>query len=68
MKKALTLTLALFLAMASNQALAATTKCKITAIKDGTISLDCGSKADTFKIGDEVKIRAAKKQKAIEGC
>ena len=68
MKKSLTLILALFLVTASSHALAATTKCTITAVEDNSISLDCGTKAKVFKVGDEVKIRTAKKVKAIEGC
>lgn len=69
MKKIMTLTLALTLAVASSHALAASEKCTIAAVKDDVITLNCGAKADSFKLGDEVKIRTAKTQKkAIEGC
>ena len=68
MKRAMILTLSLFIAAAASNSLAATTKCTVTAVNDNSISLDCGIKAKAFKIGDEVKVRAAKKEKAIEGC
>ena len=68
MKKAITLTLALFLAVASNQALAATATCTITTASDKGITLDCGAKNDSFKSGESVRIRTAKQKKAIEGC
>ncbi len=64
MKKTVIVTLAMFLTIASSQAMAATTKCKVTAVDDNTISLDCGSKAKVFKVDDEVKIRASKKKKS----
>lgn len=69
MKRIITIALALSLATASTHALAASGKCKITAINNSTITLDCGSTSESFNIGDEVKIRTEKKQKkAIEGC
>ncbi|PLX48695.1 MAG: hypothetical protein C0613_09780 [Desulfobulbaceae bacterium] len=68
MKKATILTLALFLAVASNQALAATATCTVTTASDQGITLDCGVKNDSFKSGDTVKVRTAKQRKAIEGC
>lgn len=70
MKKLLTLALALSLATLSSHALAANANCTVTAINEESITLDCGTKAESFKIGDKVKtiIKAAKKQKAIEGC
>lgn len=68
MKKIMTLALALSLAAVSNQALAASAKCTVTDVNESSITLDCGSTAQSLKVGEEVKIRTAKKQKAIEGC
>ncbi len=70
MKKIMTLMLTLSLAIASSQALAANATCTVTAVNEESISLDCGTTAESFKIGDKVKVikKAAKKQKAIEGC
>jgi hypothetical protein len=64
----LVLALALSLAVAANNALAARAKCTVTSVNADSITLDCGTKTKSFKIGDEVKIRTAKKQRAIEGC
>jgi hypothetical protein len=70
MKRIVTLALAFALAATSSHALAASDKCTVTAVKNGSISLDCGSMADSFKIGDQVKIKSVAKpqKKAIEGC
>ena len=42
-------------------------KCTITAIKDSTVTLDCGNSAAKLKVGDTVKVKTVRK-KAIEGC
>jgi hypothetical protein len=70
MKTILTLALTFALAVTSSQAMAASEKCIVTAVDNGTITLDCGTTTDSFKIGDEVKIKTAVKtqKKAIEGC
>ena len=62
MKKVLTLALTIALAFASSQAIAASAKCTVTNVTDGGITLTCDTKADSFKIGDEVKVRSAKKK------
>lgn len=59
-------TIALF-SLTSGAALAASGKCTVTEIKDSVVILDCGTAAAKMKVGDEVKIKTAKK-KAIEGC
>ncbi len=48
-------------------AMAATTRCTVTEVKDAVVTLDCGKKAAKMKVGDKVKVKADKK-KAIEGC
>ena len=59
-------TIAMF-TLTSSAALAASGKCTVTEIKDNVVTLDCGTTAAKMKVGDEVKIKTAKK-KAIEGC
>lgn len=56
-----------FITTSAGFALAASGKCTVTAIEENKIILDCGSKADDFEVGTEVKIKSAKK-KSIEGC
>jgi hypothetical protein len=53
--------------LTSSVTLAASGKCTVTEIKDSVVTLDCGTTAAKLKIGDEVKVKTAKK-KAIEGC
>lgn len=48
-------------------AMAASPRCKVTGIQDSVVTLDCGTKAAKFKVGDVVKVKTDKK-KAIEGC
>ena len=59
-------TIAMF-TLTSGVALAASGKCTVTEIKDSIVTLDCGATAAKLKVGDEVKIKTARK-KAIEGC
>lgn len=68
MKKVLIAVFLLSLATTSDHAMAASAKCNIVAINNDSITLDCSKKTNTFKIGDEVKIKTIKKKKAIEGC
>lgn len=68
MKKVLIVALFLSLTTASSQVLAASAKCNVVAINNDSITLDCGNKTKSFKIGDEVKIKTTQKKKAIEGC
>ena len=65
-KTVLLATLALF-TLSSGVALAASGKCTVTAIKDNVVTMDCGAAAAKMKVGDNVKVKTAKK-KAIEGC
>ncbi len=55
------------LTLTSGVALAASGKCTVTEIKDSVVTLDCGKAAARMKVGDEVKVKTARK-KAIEGC
>ena len=57
----------LLLTFSSGVALAASAKCKVTEVKDNVVTMDCGEQAAKLKVGDEVKVKTAKK-KAIEGC
>ena len=59
-------TLALF-TLASGVAFAASGKCTVKEIKDSIVTMDCGTTAAKLKVGDQVKVKTAKK-KAIEGC
>lgn len=59
-------TIAMF-TFTSSAVLAASSKCTVTEVKDNIVTLDCGTTAAKMKVGDEVKIKTAKK-KAIEGC
>lgn len=59
-------TIAMF-SLTSGVALAASGKCTVTEIKENVVTLDCGKTAAKMKVGDEVKVKTAKK-KAIEGC
>jgi hypothetical protein len=70
MKTIITLALALALTATAGNALAASSTCKVTQVKNGTLSLDCGAKGDAFQVGDEVRIKGVGKtqKKAIEGC
>lgn len=69
MKTIITFSLALAMAAATGNALAASSTCTVTEVKNGTLSLDCGAKGDAFQVGDEVRIKGVKAQKkAIEGC
>lgn len=69
MKTITTLALALALAITSSQAIAKSEKCTVIAVDNGSITLDCKSKGDAFKVGAKVRIKTTKTQKkAIEGC
>jgi len=59
-------TIAMF-TLTSGVALAVSGKCTVTGIKDSVVTLDCGKTAAKMKVGDEVKVKTAKKN-AIEGC
>lgn len=48
--------------------MAARVKCTVESVDGEKVILDCGSKADKFKAGDELKISTPKKGAAIEGC
>ncbi|MBC8316800.1 MAG: hypothetical protein H8E41_02775 [Desulfobulbaceae bacterium] len=69
MKKLITAaTLAIFLlATSATGILAASAKCKVTAITDTIVTLDCGDNAEKLTVGTVVKVKTEKK-KAIEGC
>ncbi len=40
--------------------------CEVKAVEGTTVTLDCGKKAEKFKAGMKVKVKAAKKK--VEGC
>ncbi|MCB2180893.1 MAG: hypothetical protein KQH63_02570 [Desulfobulbaceae bacterium] len=68
MKKLMSTLLAIAFVMTSAASgLAASAKCTVTSIEENKVILDCGSKADKFEAGSQVKIKSAKR-KAIEGC
>ncbi len=68
MKKLTSALLALaFVVTSTGTVLAASGKCTVTAIEGEKVVLDCGNKAEKFKVGDDVKIKSSK-SKAIEGC
>ncbi len=68
MKKTITTLIAIVaLSFSSSTVFAASTKCTVSSVDKGTIILDCGSKSSKFSVGQDVKIKSAKK-KAIEGC
>lgn len=66
-KSSLLLAIIAMFTLTSSVALAASGKCTVIEIKDNVVTLDCGTIAAKLKVGDEVKIKTAKK-KAIEGC
>ncbi len=56
-------------AVSATSLLAATVPCTVIEVSGSTATLDCGSKAATFKAGDVVKVKAKTKHAAaIEGC
>ncbi|MEN8141751.1 MAG: hypothetical protein ABFR97_11080 [Thermodesulfobacteriota bacterium] len=66
-KNIIAIIVAIAMAGSSSAALAATSKCTVTSVKDNVVTLDCGTKAGALAVGQEVKVKSAKK-KAIEGC
>lgn len=54
------------LTFTSTAALAGSIKCEVVNTKDNVVTFDCGKKADKLQVGQQVKVRTAKK--AIEGC
>lgn len=68
MKKLTSALLAIaFVITSAGSVFAASSKCTVTAIEENKVILDCGSKADKFDVGSQVKIKSVK-TKAIEGC
>ena len=68
MKKLIAATLsALLIASSAANVLAASAKCEVKTVDKNLVTLDCGDKADNFKVGSQVKVKSEKK-KAIEGC
>jgi len=66
-KKLLSLALAAaFMIGTASVSLASTVKCEVKAIEGNTVTLDC-KKADKLKVGEKVKVKAAKAA-AVEGC
>ncbi len=67
MKKVLAIAMAMaFTVSAASVSMAASVKCTVKAVDGDTVTMDC-KKASSLKVGDSVKVKAAKK-KAIEGC
>lgn len=59
----------MFVASTATMSFAAKVKCEVTEVKDdGTVIMNCGEKADKFKVGDKLKVPTAKKGAAVEGC
>ena len=56
-----------FIMGSAGMSMAASAKCVVTEIKDNIVSMDCGDKAEKMKVGDNLKVKIAKKQ-AVEGC
>lgn len=42
--------------------------CMIKSVNGTEVTLDCGADAKNIKAGSTVKVKTAKKKKAIEGC
>ncbi len=66
MKKLVLALVAVSFALTASSAFAAKSKCTVEAIDGDKVTVVC-KKADAFKVGDEVTVKAAK-GKAIEGC
>jgi hypothetical protein len=45
----------------------ASDNCTVVKTEKNQITLDCGKKADQFKVDDKIKIKSVK-QKSVEGC
>ncbi len=54
------------LSVASVSMAAKKATCEVKAVEGTTVTLDCGKKAEKFKAGMKVKVKAAKKK--VEGC
>ncbi len=61
--------LAMFFATTlSGLAYATTLKCTVDTVKDGIVTMNCGSNADKLHPGQKIKVRPETKRKAVEGC
>jgi|GEM_PF-1161316 len=61
--------LAIFLVTTlSGLAYATTLKCTVETVKDGIVTMNCGSKADKLHPGQKIKVRPETKRRAVEGC
>ncbi len=67
MKKTMTILLAMAILTITPMAMAANKTCKVISITDTEVLLNC---EDTkgLVVGDKVKIKPKKKNRAIEGC
>ncbi len=66
MKKLITVVMVAAFALSAGAALAGSVKCTVESVSGDTVTLTC-KKASKLKVGEAVKVKAAKK-KAIEGC
>ena len=68
MKKLTSTILAIALVLTSAGAVyAASGKCKVVAVEENKLILDCGGNTKDFPVGTEVKIKSSG-GKAVEGC
>ncbi len=68
-KKILSTCLAFVFSMSIAGVSLASTKCmgKITAVEGTVLTIDCGSKAKKFKVGEKVQVKK-KRAHQVEGC
>lgn len=55
-------------AITAGMATAASLQCNVVSIEKGTVTLDCGDKADVLKVDTKVRVKTVVKKKAVEGC
>ncbi|MCK5516420.1 MAG: hypothetical protein KAI39_06055 [Desulfobulbaceae bacterium] len=66
MKKLVTVVMVAAFALSTGMAFAASEKCTVDTVEGDKVTMTCAGTA--MKAGDAVKVKAAKKKAAVEGC
>lgn len=65
-KSIITFVVVAAMSLTGSTVFAKTVKCQVKSVDNSAVVMDCGSKAGKLSVGQQVKVKTAKK--AIEGC